>query len=116
MRIAHLLREDDCPLHARDAPPELAVDEVGQPSEGETERGRTGHVVGQVPERVVVFPGIPQHEEDDAGQPAVAGHAAFPQHEKVKRIFEERPDVVEQDVPEPSPSLWLPSEPGLRPG
>jgi len=54
-----LLREDHPPPHGGDAPPQLAVDKVGQPPEGDAERAGAGHVVGQVPEGMPVLFRVP---------------------------------------------------------
>ena len=98
--VVQLGGELDGPRDGGDAAEELAIDEVGQATEEDADGGAADEGVAQADPGDLVFAGIPEAEESDAGDAAMAGHAALVDEEEDPGGADELVEVVEQHVAE----------------
>src|SRR6516225_1144110 len=94
--------EDYGPGDVRRPTVELAVDEVGEPTEEEPDGRGGGDRIGDVEEAQASVAGEEGHGQDHADQPAMEGHAAMPDGEDLHRRFEIALQIVEQDIADPA--------------
>ena len=80
--------------------PQFAVEEIGAATERQGQRHAKGGRVGEIVEGNFLCPCIEDHDEDDTDNAAMAGHAAFPDGEKVSGIGEGLIGLIEQAVAE----------------
>src|SRR2546422_11287045 len=88
------------PGHIGDAPVQLAVDEVADAPQSQADRDGRGGQVGDAVERISFAPAEGANSADDAEQPSVEGHPAFPDRQELRRMVEVVGQVVEEDVAE----------------
>ena len=92
--------EFDGPGDGGDAAEELAIDEVGEAAEEDAEGGATDEGIAKADPGDFVFASIPEAEEGDAGDAAVAGHATLVDEEEDPGGADEFVEVVEEHVAE----------------
>ena len=97
-RLGACLREDDGPGHVRDPAPQLAVHEVADTADAETEWNERCHKVRHGEEVTLGLVRKPDHGGDDPDQTAVERHAPGPDLEQVGGIGQEEIEVVEQHI------------------
>lgn len=67
------------PLHIGDAAPQLAIDEIGEPSQQHPHRHANRNVIGYPDEAEFALPRDPRHRHGHPGEAAMERHAAIPQ-------------------------------------
>ena len=94
------LRKDHGPGQAGvgDASPQFAVDEIAQPSGGQTEGYQRRDEIGQVQPVQARFPCPQRHGEQHAEKTAVEAHAAFPDGDDFQRMGQEIGRLVENHL------------------
>ena len=80
--------------------PQIAVDEVAYPAQGNPRRHQGRDEIRHREKAPAAAAGKPPHGDHDAQQPAVKGHAALPDPQDQGRIIHESAEIVEQHVAE----------------
>ena len=84
------------------AAPQLAIDEVGDPSQPEPDRHHGAEPVGEQQQRQPPFPGEQDQGDDHPKRPAMEAHAAVPDLEDGGGMAEIQARLVEQDIAQPA--------------
>src|SRR5690348_3655309 len=83
-------------------PPQLAIDEVCDPPEKQSDRHAHHHTIGEAQQRNLIAYTEPYDRDDDAQSAAMETHAAFPDSEDHGRMREVQARLIEQHVAEAS--------------
>src|SRR2546427_1851438 len=75
-------------------------DEVADAPQSQSDRDGRGGQVGDAVERIPFAPAEGANGGDDAEQPSMKGHPAFPDRQELRRMFEVVGQVVEEDIAE----------------
>src|SRR4051812_21792981 len=99
-KVERVIGKHHRPGHAliRRPAPQLAVDEVGQPPEKQSDRPDRGGDIAERQDWEVVLPAKQYHRGDAAQEAAVKRHAALPQFENLGGMLNEKRKIVEQHV------------------
>src|SRR4029434_128040 len=92
------LREHHRPRHMRDAPPELAINEVAEPSGGESQRNQWRDKIGDVEPPLATTARKKPKRDQHAEEAPMETHAALPYGENLERMREVIEWFVEQHV------------------
>src|SRR5690606_4876220 len=92
--------EYDAPRRVRFAPPQLAIDEVGDAPEAQAEGDGGRRDVEERERRLAAPPREDRDGENGADEAAVGRHAALPAAQEVARVLEVVAGLVEQRVAE----------------
>src|SRR5215813_11491218 len=93
--------ENHAPAHVGDAPGQLAVDEVAQPSRGEGERAERREKIRDLEPAQLVLSRHPPYGEQHAEKSPVKRHSAAPNRRNLEEIGEVESGLVEEHVAEP---------------
>ena len=109
-----LARKHHAPGQVRRTPPQLGVDEVGDPPQTQPDRGGDRKRIGK-PERRDRIPAR-EHPggQHHAQEPAVKRHAALPDAHDLDRVGEVVVRLVEQDEPQPPANDHADDDPGQQ--
>ncbi len=91
-------REDNPPGYCCFTAVQLAIDKISDPAKPQADRRAEGGHIDQRPERNP-FPARKQRKGcDNPQETAVEGHPPFPHRQQLKRIFQVKSGIVEQDI------------------
>ncbi len=112
-RLGSAGREDHGPGHVRGDPaPQFAVDEVGEPAEEQPDRHHADDAVGEGHPVDRVAARIEPGGDDHAQRPAMEGHAAMPDGQRLPRGGDIVAGAVEQHIAQPPPEDDAERRPG----
>ena len=92
------LRKHHRPWQVAGAAPQLAVDEITEPSAGKTERHQRRDEINGRQYAMTMFARIPNHGDHDTDKSAVEGHAALPHIKNAPRFDQVFAELVKQDI------------------
>ena len=92
--------EDNSPGNVGDPSVQFAVDEVAEPAEAESDRGGRGDEIGNLEEADLLLSAKIEGGEHCADQPAMEGHAPFPDGEDFERVGKIVRNIVKESIAE----------------
>ena len=101
-RMQHTALEQYAPGYVGLLAPEFAIDEIANTAETETQWHNWCHKIRHLPHRHAALAPEEPHRDENANEPAVKRHAAFPHLEQVQRVFEHVVPPVDEGIANPT--------------
>jgi hypothetical protein len=90
--------KDHRPGDLSDTTIELPVDEIPDSPETQPNGGSHNKKVSNLPERLFIFPGKKDPDEEDADQPSMKGHAPMPDGKDLEGIGEVHLEIIKKNI------------------
>ena len=92
--------EDHPPGNLSDSAIELTVNEISDSPQTQSNGGGDDKEVSNLPERLLIFPGKKNPNDENADQSSMERHSTMPDGKDLKGIGEVIFEIIEEDVPQ----------------